>query len=197
MIKRRTLNKEAVVRRAVEMLNASGNPDGLSLADLAMSLDIKTPSLYNHVTGLDGLHRELHLYTWQHLGQVMREAAAGHTGRKALFELAYAYRTFAQDNPGLYRLVLSSAIAAEDAEMQAAGGDILTTIMLAFNSVGMAGEDAIHAVRGFRSLIHGFVSLENTGGFAMPYEIEKSFHRAVTAYVDGVLAMVAKTVVAQ
>ena len=163
MIKRRTLNKEAVVRRAVEMINASGDPDGLSLVDLAMSLDIKTPSLYNHVTGLDGLHRELHLYTWQHLGQVMREAAAGQTGRKALLALAYAYRTFAQDNPGLYRLVLSSAIA---------------------------GEDAIHAVRGFRSLIHGFVSLENTGGFAMPYEIEKSFHRAVTAYVDGVLATV-------
>ncbi|MBI1296337.1 TetR family transcriptional regulator [bacterium] len=197
MIKRRTLNKEAVVRRAVEMLNAGGNPDRLSLAELAASLDIKAPSLYNHISSLEGLHRELHLYTWQHLGQAMREAAAGHVGRRALFELAYAYRVFAQANPGLYRLSLASAINNEDAEMQAAGNDILTTIMLAFNSVGMAGEDAIHAVRGFRSLIHGFVSLESTGGFAMPYEIEKSFHRAVTAYVDGVLAVETKTVVAQ
>jgi hypothetical protein len=58
--------------------------------------------------------------------------------------------------------------------MQRAGQDILTTIMLAFGSVGLEGEDAIHAVRGFRSLIHGFVSLESTDGFAMPYEIEKA-----------------------
>ena len=189
MIKRRTLSKEAVVRRAVEMINASGNPDTLSLAELAASLDIKTPSLYNHITGIEGLHRELHLYTWQHLGQQMRETVAGYSGRKALFELAYAYRAFARANPGLYRLALVSAIDSEDAEMQAAGGDTLTTIMLSFNSLGMAGEDAIHAVRGFRSLLHGFVSLENSGGFAMPYEIEKSFHRAVTAYIDGILAM--------
>lgn len=190
MIKRRTLNKEAVVRRAVEMINASGDPNALSLADLAASLDIKTPSLYNHIDGVEGLHREMHLYTWQRLDQQMREAVAGKSGRKALFELAYAYRSFALTNPGLYRLALSSAIDAEDQEMQSAGQDILTTIMLAFGSVGIEGEDAIHAVRGFRSLIHGFVSLESTGGFAMPYEIEKSFHRAVTAYVDGVLATV-------
>lgn len=188
MIKRRTLNKEAVVRRAVEMINASRDPDGLSLAELAASLDIKTPSLYNHIAGLEGLHRELHLYTWQHLGQQMREAVAGKSGRKALLELAYTYRSFALTNPGLYRLALALSIDAEDAEMQSAGQDILTTIMLAFGSVGIEGEDAIHTVRGFRSLIHGFVSLESTGGFAMPYEIEKSFHRAVTAYVDGVLA---------
>jgi hypothetical protein len=78
--------------------------------------------------------------------------------------------------------------------MQRAGQDILTTIMLAFGSVGLEGEDAIHAVRGFRSLIHGFVSLESTDGFAMPYEIEKSFHRAVTAYIDGILATARVTV---
>ncbi|MCB0116673.1 MAG: TetR-like C-terminal domain-containing protein [Caldilineaceae bacterium] len=190
MIKRRTLNKEAVVRRAVEMVNGSSSPEKLSLAELAASLGIRTPSLYNHISGLDGLHRELQLYTWQHLGQAMREAAAGKTGHKALFELAYAYRAFAQANPGLYRLVLVSSIEGEDAEVQAAGGDILTTIMLAVNSLGIAEEDAIHIVRGFRSLIHGFVSLESTRGFAMPYEIEKSFHRAVTAYVDGALASV-------
>jgi AcrR family transcriptional regulator len=187
MIKRRTLNKEAVVRRAVEMINASGRPDMLSLADLAASLDIKTPSLYNHITGLEGLHRELHLYTWQRLGLTLREAVAGHTGRKALLNLAFAYRSFAQANPGLYQLALASAINADDAEMEAAGRDILTTLMMAFSSAGVEGEDAIHAVRGFRSLLHGFVSLERLGGFAMPYEIEKSFQRMVTTYIDGIL----------
>jgi len=43
-------------------------------------------------------------------------------------------------------------------------------------------------VRSFRSLLHGFVSLEMSGGFAMPFEVEKSFQRAVAAYIDGMIA---------
>jgi len=42
-------------------------------------------------------------------------------------------------------------------------------------------------VRGMRSLLHGFVSLEMSGGFAMPLEVDKSFQRAVAAYIDGIL----------
>lgn len=185
MTKTRTLNREAVVRRAVEMVNGQPDPENLSLSELALSLGIRTPSLYNHVKGMEDLRRALRIYAWQHLGEALRQAAAGYTGRKALLELAYAYRAYARANPGLYRTVLSVAIAEDDTEMQAVGNEIITTLLLVFGSVGLEGEDAIHAVRGFRSLLHGFVSLETAGGFAMDYEVEKSFQRAVLAYING------------
>ncbi len=36
--------------------------DGVTLAALALRLGIRTPSLYNHVAGLEGLRRELALF---------------------------------------------------------------------------------------------------------------------------------------
>lgn len=186
MIKRRGLTQEAVVRRAVEMANAASNPEAVTLTELAASLDIQPPSLYNHIAGLDGLRREMRLYALSRLSRALRQAAVGETGRKALVYLAYAYRQFAQENPGIYPLILA-AVPTEDVAAAEASEEILTTIVLILGSMGLEGEDAYHAVRGLRSLLHGFVSLEMSGGFAMPLELEKSFQRAVTAYIDGIV----------
>jgi len=189
MIKRRRLTQEVVVRRAVEMANASRNPDAVTLTELAASLDIQPPSLYNHIAGLDGLGRDMRLYALTHLSRVLRQAAAGQSGRKALVCLAYAYRQFAHDNPGIYPLILP-AVPTDDAAANETSEEILTTLALILGSMGLEGEDAYHAVRGLRSLLHGFVSLEVSGGFGMPLEVEKSFQRAVTAYIDGIVGPV-------
>lgn len=186
MVKRRGLTQEAVVRRAVEMANAARNPDAVTLTGLAASLDIQPPSLYNHIAGMDGLKRGMRLYALTHLSRSLRLAAAGQTGRKALLFLAYAYRQFAHDNPGVYPLILP-AVPLDDAAAAEASEEVLTTIVLILGSMGLEGDDAFHAVRGMRSLLHGFVSLEMSGGFAMPLEVDKSFQRAVAAYIDGIL----------
>lgn len=187
MTTRRRLDRSAVVQRAVEMANAAGDINDLTLAELAASLGIKTPSLYNHVDGLPDLQRELARYAWRHLGRAVRHGAAGQTGRKALIYLAHAYRRFAHDNPGIYPLILGAATEAADSEITEIAEEILSTLLLVFASAGIEGEAALHAVRGYRSLLHGFVSLEMTGGFAMPLEIEKSFDQAVRGYIGGVL----------
>lgn len=171
------------------MANTERNPDAVTLTSLAASLDIQPPSLYNHIAGLDGLRREMRLYALTRLSRALRLAAAGQSGRKALLYLAYAYRQFAHDNPGVYPLILPS-VPAEDTEAGEASTEILTTIVLVLASMGLEGDDAYHAVRGMRSLLHGFVSLEMSGGFGMPLEVETSFQRAVAAYIDGVFGPV-------
>ena len=52
-------------------------------------------------------------------------------------------------------------------------------------SLGLEGEDAVHAVRAFRSMVHGFATLEVAGGFGMPQDIDESFHRLVETLVAG------------
>ena len=54
MATRARLTKTAVVQAAAELINEEGT-DALSLNRLAEKLDIRTPSLYNHVDGLPGL----------------------------------------------------------------------------------------------------------------------------------------------
>ncbi len=48
---------------------------------------------------------------------------------------------------------------------------------------GLADADAIDAIRGIRSALHGFVTLESAGSFAMPYDIDRSYHRMVATLV--------------
>ena len=54
MSPRSNLTKQAVVRAAAELIHTEGL-EALSLSRLADKLDIRTPSLYNHVNGLPGL----------------------------------------------------------------------------------------------------------------------------------------------
>jgi len=67
------------------------------------------------------------------------------------------------------------------------------TIMLGSNNyLGLTSdlrvkEAAIHAVRGLRSIAHGFATLELAGGFGMPLDCEESFLRLLRAYVTGLL----------
>jgi hypothetical protein len=40
---------------------------------------------------------------------------------------------------------------------------------------GLAGDDAVHATRVLRAALHGFVTLEASGGFGMPQDIAVSY----------------------
>ena len=46
----------------------------------------------------------------------------------------------------------------------------------------LAGDDEIHAIRGLRALMHGFVSLEQAGGFALPQDLDESYRRMVDGF---------------
>ncbi|MGD2050699.1 MAG: TetR family transcriptional regulator, partial [Chloroflexota bacterium] len=56
MPKRRRLNRELVIRKAAEMADEGGSLTAVSLTALAQELDIRPPSLYNHVDSLEDLH---------------------------------------------------------------------------------------------------------------------------------------------
>ena len=65
--------------------------------------------------------------------------------------------------------------------------DLVQTLLLVLASCGLQGDDALHMVRGFRAVLHGFVMLETAGGFGLPLDREESFARLVGAYVQGAL----------
>ena len=53
-------------------------------------------------------------------------------------------------------------------------------------SLGLQREDAIHGLRAFRSVVHGFATLEVAGGFGMPQDCDESFRRLVGALMAGI-----------
>lgn len=166
------------------MADAAGAVEAVTLTALAAALDIRVPSLYNHIDGLEDLRHAMAVYGVQRLLDCLRLAAAGHVGREALLSMARAYRRFAQEHPGIYPLTIR-APEPGDETLAALAQELLQLLLLVLASFGLQGEDALHAVRGFRSLLHGFVALEVAEGFKMPLDREESFGRLVTTYLDG------------
>lgn len=179
------LTKAAVVDAAAELADATGRE--VTLAELADHLGVRAPSLYNHVAGQEGLRRELALRGLREMARRMGRAAVGKSGDAAIVAVADAYRGFAHEHPGLYA-VFERAPVQDDPELNAAGAELVGIVVAALGSYGLEGDDALHATRGLRSLVHGFVSLERLGGFGLPLDVDESFRRLLRTFIAGLRA---------
>ncbi|MCB0208814.1 MAG: WHG domain-containing protein [Anaerolineae bacterium] len=184
MAKSRTLTHERVIETAARLANERGGLANITLTHLATELNIRVPSLYNHVKGMDGLQHDLTVWGLQQLLTYIRQAVVGKVGREALLAIAHAYRAFAHAQLGIYPLVLK-APPPDDAQLAALSSELLMILQLVLASYNLEGEAALHAIRGFRSVLHGFVSLETGGAFEMPLDRDESFTRLVSIYLDG------------
>jgi AcrR family transcriptional regulator len=184
MPKRRRLNRELVIRKAAEMADEGGSLTAVSLTALAQELDIRPPSLYNHVDSLEDLHCGMAIFSLRQLTADLRQASSGLVGQEAILAIADAYRNFARTHPGIYPLTIR-APGPEETELAALAQELLQMLLLVMASLGLRGNDAFHAIRGLRAILHGFTSLEAAGGYKMPLDQEESFHRLVNTYLDG------------
>lgn len=174
------LDREAVVAAAAEL--ADSRPDGLdavTLTALADRLGIRTPSLYAHIDGLADLRRQLGARGARQLTVAVIAATSGRAGRDALRSLAHAYREFAHAHPGTYA-AMQRAPEARYAEPATAARELVDAIVAALSGYGLSGDDAIHAIRVVRAALHGFVSLEQLGGFRIPISLDETFERLVS-----------------
>jgi len=183
MVKRRQLTKDRVLETAVDLAEASGGVDELTLTALAAELDVRVPSLYNHIDGLDGLREDLALLAGRRLLAEILQAAFGKTGAEALRAMAQAYRDFALRNPAIYPLT-TVAPEPEQVELTALAQEWLQLLLLTVASLGLMGDEALHAIRAFRSMLHGFVSLESEGGFKMGLDRDESFDYLVSGFIS-------------
>ena len=180
------LDTAQVVRAAAELIDQEGL-EGLTLNRLARRLSIQTPSLYNHVGGMPGLQRELARLNAHELGLCLTDAALGKSGAEALQSVAQAYRAYIKAHPGLYLASLRASGREDppDLELQAAEDRVVRVALAVVASFGLQGEDGLHAVRGLRSLIHGFATLEIAGGFGLPLDCDESFRRLLAMFIQG------------
>lgn len=170
---------DRVVEEAELLADEVGLAD-VTLAQIAGRLDVKVPSLYKHVTGLSAVHALVEARAKSELGEAMGRAAVGVAGDDAVDALADAYRGWAKRHPGRY----SATLKAPNPDDQAAVAASARAVQVVFDALagyGLTGDDAIDATRAFRAALHGFVSLESVGGFGLPQDVDRSFHRLVDA----------------
>ncbi|MCA9961748.1 MAG: WHG domain-containing protein [Anaerolineales bacterium] len=184
MPKRRWLKRDVVIEQAAALANEAGSVTAVSLATLAQALQIRPPSLYNHVASLEDLHRGLALLGLRQLIVELRQASLGLVGREAILATASAYRRFVHAQPGIYPLTVR-APEPEETEATALSQELVQMLLLMMASLGLQGDDAIHAIRGLRAILHGFTSLETAAAYKIPLDQDESFYRLLNAYLDG------------
>ena len=172
MTGRRGLTRGAVIDAATDVVETEGNA-ALTLSRIARELGVKPPSLYNHVAGLESLRRDVALRAIEDLGGKLGTAAMGRAGRHALRAIATELRAYAVAHPGLYEL--TTRARPDDNEYASASLQTVQPVLAILRSYDLDEEDAIHAARTLRAAIHGFVSLENAGGFGLDVDVDQSF----------------------
>lgn len=179
------LTRQRLVEAAAAWIDEHG-VQTLNLTALAKTFGVKTPSLYNHVQGLDDLRRELRVLGLRALHAELQRAAVGRAGVDALDAAARAYRAFAAARPGLYALTQDASIT--DDAIERASAAVVGVVVDVLAGYDLRADEAVHAARAVRSALHGFISIETGGGFGLPIDVDASFARLVAMLDRGLRA---------
>jgi AcrR family transcriptional regulator len=192
-VPRAGLSPDAVVRLAVEVVDAGGTTGfaDLTLAKVAAKAGVAAPSLYKHVGSLADLRREVTLIAVGELTAASTSVTVGRAGADALRTLATAWRSYALDHPGRYAAtqIGPDPDAPADAALRDAAAESVQVVVAVLRGFGLPDARLIDAVRAVRAGVHGFVTLELGGGFRMREDVDQSFTVLLDMLVAGVAAL--------
>jgi len=179
------LTKEIIVAEVIDLINETEQPI-ISLHELARRLDIKTPSLYNHIKNTKELQYAVFQYAIDKFVANQKAAIENKQKDEAIKAFANAYFTFATKNKGLYQLIMSMPSNGDDVEKEMAV-PLLDTVVSILSEYALSEEDIAHWQRVFRAILHGFISQEYLGYFYYynSVDLEKSRNIAVQCFLNG------------
>lgn len=178
------LDVKRIIQTAAELADSEG-VDALTLATIARKLNVRPPSLFNHIEGLHSIKKELSLYGVTLLYEKLEEASKDKNENEAIFSIANAYIQFAREHPGIYELSLR-APEPDNQELQSASSRIISLLGSHLSHYDLTEEDKIHAIRALRSILHGFSTLEQKAAFGLPVSIEKTFELMIQGFVESI-----------
>jgi AcrR family transcriptional regulator len=184
------LDADALVAAAGRIADAEGL-EAATISRVAADLQVRPPSLYNHVSNHAALMRLLAIESVEEMGAAITGAAVGRSREDALRSVAVAYRAYAVEHPGRYATTVR-APEPDDAEAAVASAAAISPLVAILAGWGIEGDDAVHLVRVIRSALHGFVSIEMGGGFGLPLDLDHSFDLLVDSLVAAISAQAEK-----
>lgn len=175
------LNRDRLAEEAAVMADEVGL-NRLTLAALAGRLNVRQPSLYKHIDSMAGLHRDIAVHAKRDLGEVLARASVGRSGAEAISAMSHAYRDWALKHPARYEAsnLMPAPGDLEDEAVSLAAIQVIADVLTAYH---LEGDDAVDAIRAFRSTLHGFVSYETAGAFRWSADVNRSFERLVRGFI--------------
>lgn len=158
---KRGLSSQQIFDEAVKLVQEKGY-ESFSLRELAARLEVKPASLYNHIQGLDEINIAIALYSADTMKAMISNAVSGKSPDAAFMAGTKAYRTFALDNPELYKAFVRMPLLNDKAVMHVAYRSF-QPLREVIKGYGLSKRDTLNFVRALRSVMHGFIELTNNG----------------------------------
>ena len=177
------ISRERIIETAANLSNKAGL-ENLSLKMIAEELKIKSPSLYNHVSSLDDIKKQLMLYGWKQIEKLTIEAAVGVTGYEALKNMCYAFYDYAINNKGIFTAMLWYN-KYESIEKENATRKLFEMIFKVMKTVNISDENINHIIRTLRSFFRRIFAVNNNA-FGNPVSIKESFDLSLEIMINGI-----------
>ncbi|MEI1421689.1 WHG domain-containing protein [Bacillus cabrialesii] len=178
------LSQKMIVDAAAEIADQEGL-NSVTLAALSKKMNVRPPSLYNHINGLQAIRTELAVSGLTRLNEQMAASVTEQKGDAAMLSLAHAYVDFAVENPGYYE---ASLLKVQDERAEVVSEQIVRLVSKLLIENGYASEKtAIHATRGLRSLLHGFTALIAKEAFEREEDISESLSYSIRTFLSGLI----------
>jgi len=173
-VPRAGLTGEDVVTCAAGLADEMGYAS-VTMGVLADRLGVRPPSLYKHVGGLADLQHRIATLAMTELGEVIRDAVQGQAGLDALTALLRAVRSYVTAHAGRYLATIGAEVHRPDDPLVMAGTRLLNSIAAVLRGYGIGDDEMVHAIRAIRVTMHGFATLEASGGFQWDADPDQSF----------------------
>lgn len=176
------LSADAITDAAFQLLEEKGYGN-YTVRDIAVRLNVRAASLYNHIDGVESIDQAVGKRAARILNKTLTDAIDGKEKEDAIEAIAFAYRSFAQDNPQLYQAILGLPGLGGNDELRKVGRESFQAFRQITNRYQISRETGVHFSRCYRSALHGYVSLMQSGYYAnKSVDAEKTFRFLIRGY---------------
>ena len=181
------ISDELIIETSACIANRVGL-DNLSLKLIAEELNIKSPSLYNHIRSLDEIKSRLMVYGWKQMEESMIDSAVGVSGYEALKNMCYAFYDYATNNKGVFTAMLWYN-KYENVQKENATTRLFNMLFKVMKSLDISEDNINHIIRTLRGFLEGFSLLVNNNAFGNPISIKESFDLSLEIIMNGIKSL--------
>ena len=175
------LSPDGVVDVALAIVDEQG-PEALSLSVVATRAGVAAPSLYKHVASLAELRSRVAARVLAEMTEVATAAVLGLSGDAAIAALMRRLRDYAAEHPSRYLAVPPDPM--RDPALVQPATRLIEVFLAVLRGYGLNGPAAIHATRCLRVIVHGFVSIESSGGFGLVEDPAETYEQLIQMYLS-------------
>ena len=172
---KRKVDINDIITCAIDILDNQGL-DYVTLKEISSRLSIQSPSLYNHVKGLDDILVKVANKSFENLYDSLVNSVIGLDKKKAFYELSNQYRKFYMLHKGQYVLIQQVKLWNKDKTVSDESDNFLHLLKQILKQFNLSERDTTHFIRAWRSYMHGFLLLETNGSFALNEDVDTSFN---------------------